>query len=155
MLDGHIFKFHEVVNIANSKGYSKNLNPVHSEDEARLKGHNGGIQSGISKRRKKNAQEKLQMLFNLSVDERTKQQLKNLGVDDEDCNIQVAMFVASMQKAMKGDYRALDTLERIAGEMPTQILENEKFKHETDQEEHGNNIVDEWIQAIPDDGENE
>lgn len=103
-----------------------NLNPVRTEGEARAKGRNGGIASGIARREKKAMKETLEALLSMplksgkSTDIDT---IKNLAsVKGKNITVQEAIMLAQIQKAMKGDTRAAEFIRDSSGNKPKDDL---------------------------------
>ena len=77
----------------------------------------GGKRSGEVRREKKLMREQLNMLLNLPIKStKTKEQLKELGIEDSEMNNQMALLIAMYQKAVKGDVSAFNTLRDTSGE---------------------------------------
>lgn len=97
--------------------------PVRTEEEAREKGRNGGIASGIARRRKRDARKiMLQVLQSMpKLDKKTVNNLHQLGIMGEGSqknkyDIEIIMAAAIAQKAMKGDVRAFNAILQTIGE---------------------------------------
>lgn len=105
----------------------ENITPMseRSVEEARECGRKGGIASGEARRRKKTAKEAVRTLLALGVtDDKAKQKLKQLGIDDEDMTNVMAASVAVLGRAMKGDYKAYNSLLEVAGEKVQEVKIN-------------------------------
>lgn len=104
----------------------KNLKPGEhklSVEEAKK----GGINSGKARRAKKTMKEQLNLLLSLSIkNEKTKDQLKSLGIEEDDMNNQMALIIAQYQKALKGDTQAFNTLRDTSGQQVANKLEIDK-----------------------------
>ena len=77
-----------------------------TEDEQRKIRSAGGKASGASRRAKKNLTECTNILLNMKVadsQKSTKAMMKSLGIDDEDMVYAMAVSVAMLAKASKGD----------------------------------------------------
>jgi len=95
-----------------------------STEEARERGRKGGIASGKAKKRKKLIKENIELLFELPIkSNKTKAQLKELGIDDDEMNNQMALVIAMYQKALKGDVQAFNTLRDTIGQKPVEVQE--------------------------------
>lgn len=82
----------------------------------------GGKASGEARRRRKLMREQLDMLLNLPVkSSKIKEQLKELGIENDDLNNQMALLIAVYQKALKGDVQAFNTLRDTVGEKPVDV----------------------------------
>lgn len=143
----------------------KNLTPFTSEqsrEEAVKNGRKGGQASGVAKRRKKSMKAAAKMLLDMPVTSKELQQkMKLLGVPDGDSTYQMAVMVAMLNQAMKGNVKATYFLRDTAGESPSdQIrreelkvsrsrasLEREKFEYEKAGAEHEKASLADAIQA--------
>lgn len=84
----------------------------HSEDSRKA-----GIASGKARREKKLIKDNIELLLSLPIkSNKTKEQLKALGIDDNEMNNQMAMVIAMYQKALKGDVQAFNTLRDTIGQ---------------------------------------
>lgn len=64
-----------------------NLRPVKTKEEARMRGRNGGIASGIARRRKKDMKQRLQDALELAVvNPEVKTTMKQIGMKGEGTN---------------------------------------------------------------------
>lgn len=107
-------------------GY-KNLVPMdqRSKDEARYFGEQGGIASGISRRRKRSLKEAADFYLSLPpADKRRWNKISRQGVPPEDIDNQMAMVIGLTEQAIKGDARAAKVIIDLLGEKP----EEEKNK---------------------------
>ncbi len=99
-----------------------NLNPVRSEDEARVKGRNGGIASGKARRERKAMKETLEALLSMPLKDgkaASVETIKNLAsVKGKNITVQEAIMLAQIQKAMKGDTRAAEFVRDSSGNKP-------------------------------------
>lgn len=76
--------------------------PVHTTEEARRRGRNGGIKSGESKRRKKSMQELAQAMLSCRVtDDALKDKFASLGFDTKKMTMAEAMIAGQVMEAMK------------------------------------------------------
>lgn len=77
----------------------------------------GGINSGISRRRKKLLKEQLDLLLSLDIkNQKSKEMLEQLGISPEDCDNQMLLNVALFNKALKGNVFAYQTIRDTLGE---------------------------------------
>jgi len=75
-----------------------------TESEQREYARQGGKKSGEVRRQKKAMKDMMQTLLSLELPEcKGKEELRNAGIDEEDMNIQTAILMAQVQKAMKGN----------------------------------------------------
>lgn len=98
----------------------KNLIPFDqmSEEERKKKAANGGRKSGESKRRKKKMKEMINILLSLDMpDSEGKEKIKALGIDDEDLNIQTAILMAQVNKALRGNLDSAKFVREVSDEV--------------------------------------
>ena len=84
----------------------KNLIPFNKrpESEHREYARMGGKRSGEVRRQKKKMKETINMLLALEMpDSEAKEQLRDLGIEDEDLNVQTQILMQQVIKAMKGN----------------------------------------------------
>jgi hypothetical protein len=85
----------------------------------------GGIASGIARRNKKAMRENAELLLSLPLQQgKLKEQIRSLGIEDEEITNQMALIVSLFQKAMKGDVTAFNSLQATVGEKPTEKIEH-------------------------------
>ena len=99
-------------------GY-KNLVPMdqRSEDEARSLGQQGGIASGVARRRKRSMREAADYYLALpETDRRSVNALLRDAVDPEDIDNQMAVIKGITARAKKGDPQAANVLLKMLGE---------------------------------------
>ena len=97
----------------------KNLIPMdqRSKSEARELGRNGGIASGISRRRKRSLKEAADMYLSLPVtDRRMWNKIARKNVDPEDIDNQMAMIIGLTMAATAGDAKAAKVIVDLLGE---------------------------------------
>ena len=138
----------------------KNLKPVRSKSEARERGKNGGVKSGIARKRKQELKKTIEMIMRLPVDENTKSILEQLGVDDKDQSVQTAIVVAQALKAMRGDTKAADYLGKYSSSDPKIDLEKERLALEKERIASSNtdsedDEIEDVVIYLPDNGRNE
>lgn len=136
--------------MAKKGGAPENLKPVRSKEEAKKRGRNGGIQSGVARRKKRDARAAAKLILNLPCTEATERNLRSMSVDEEDFTNRVALFARAFAQAMTGDVRAMEFIVKIAGETPEQELDQKRFDNEIGKQEGSNNAVDDWVNSIPD-----
>lgn len=81
-----------------------NLVPVKDGEEAKIRGRNGGIKSGIAKRARKTLKEELLLLLSSG-------------------NIQEKMSLAIIQEALNGNVKAFESIRDTIGEKPRENQE--------------------------------
>ena len=97
----------------------KNLIPMdqRSKSEARELGRNGGIASGVSRRRKRSLKEAADLYLSLPVsDRRVWNKIARRGVDPEDIDNQMAMIIGLTMAATAGDAKAAKIIVDLLGE---------------------------------------
>lgn len=84
----------------------------------------GGKASGEARKQKKLIKDNIELLLSLPIkNAKTKDQLKALGIDDNEMNNQMALVIAMYQKAIKGDVSAFNTLRDTLGQKPVEKTE--------------------------------
>ena len=97
----------------------KNLIPMdqRSKSEARELGRNGGIASGISRRRKRSLKEAADLYLSLPVSDRKMwNKISRHGVDPDDIDNQMAMIIGLTMAATAGDAKAAKVIVDLLGE---------------------------------------
>ena len=97
----------------------KNLIPMdqRSKSEARELGRNGGIASGISRRRERSLKEAADLYLSLPVSDRKMwNKISRRGVDPEDIDNQMAMIIGLTMAATAGDAKAAKVIVDLLGE---------------------------------------
>ena len=97
----------------------KNLIPMdqRSKSEARELGRNGGIASGISRRRKRSLKEAADLYLSLPVSDRKMwNKISRHGVDPDDIDNQMAMIIGLTMAATAGDAKAAKIIVDLLGE---------------------------------------
>ena len=90
-----------------------------SVEEAKRLGSLGGKASVASKRRKKTMRENAELLLSLPLKEgKLKEQIKALGLPDDDLTNQMAIMASMWKKALAGDVSAFSALQATIGEKP-------------------------------------
>ena len=97
----------------------KNLIPMdqRSKSEARELGRNGGIASGVSRRRKRSLKEAADLYLSLPVSDRKMwNKISRRGVDTDDIDNQMAMIIGLTMAATAGDAKAAKVIVDLLGE---------------------------------------
>ena len=97
----------------------KNLIPMdqRSKSEARELGRNGGIASGVSRRRKRSLKEAADLYLSLPVSDRKMwNKISRRGVDPDDIDNQMAMIIGLTIAATAGDAKAAKVIVDLLGE---------------------------------------
>ena len=88
-----------------------------SKSEARELGRNGGIASGISRRRKRSLKEAADLYLSLPVSDRKMwNKISRRGVDPEDIDNQMAMIIGLTMAATAGNAKAAKVIVDLLGE---------------------------------------
>ena len=85
-----------------------------SREEAKKNGQKGGQKSGEVRRKRKAMKEQFEMLLSLPF--KQKKQLnfiKDLGIEEDEIDNQMALIVAMYGKALKGDVQAFNTIREV------------------------------------------
>lgn len=109
------------------KGINGNLiaGDERSQSEVRENGKKGGIKSGETRRRKKTMREALEkMLYDIELDENTKNLLRAQGIENvDDFTHQMVVTRSLIAKAEAGDVQAYHAICGMIGEKPTEKME--------------------------------
>ena len=114
----------------------KNLIPNSQRSPSELKAmtSKGGKRSGEVRRQRKTQREQLQLLLSLPLkNPKAVEQIKNLGIEDNEINNQMAMNVAMFNlilKGGKGAVQAYNSINDLIGENAKKELELEKAREE-------------------------
>ncbi len=103
-------------------------NSERSPEEVRENGRKGGIASGKARREKRNMQETLKLLLNLTMNdgEATKpEDIKSLAdVKGANLTVDQAILLAQIKKAIKGDTQSASFIRDTSGNNPTNKVEH-------------------------------
>ena len=95
----------------------QNLIPFTSEqnrEEAKKNGQKGGIKSGEVRRQRKAMKEQMELLLSLPFKQKEHLDfIKDLGIEEEEIDNQMALIVAMYAKAIKGDVQAFNTIREV------------------------------------------
>ena len=114
----------------------ENLIPTtkRTKKEVREMTTKGGKRSGEVRRQRKTQREQLQLLLSLPLkNPKAVEQIKNLGIEDNEINNQMAMNVAMFNlilKGGKGAVQAYNSINDLIGDNEKRKLELEKAKEE-------------------------
>lgn len=114
----------------------ENLIPTtkRTKKEVREMTTKGGKKSGEVRRQRKTQREQLQLLLSLPLkNPKAVEQIKNLGIEDNEINNQMAMNVAMFNlilKGGKGAVQAYNSINDLIGENAKKELELEKAREE-------------------------
>ena len=105
-----------------------------TEEEQRKIAIKGGIASGEARRKKKLIKEQLELLLSLPLkDENAKRKLKQIGIDADNLDNQMAMIISIWNKALKGDIQAFNSIRDSVGENPRDVADNENVLEKLDE----------------------
>ena len=127
-----------------------NLKPVRSKEEARERGRQGGIKSGEARRKKRDAKSAARLLLELPVTKALEDNLRTLGIEEEDYTNLVALMARAFAKAMNGDINAMNFLISMSGTSPHFKMEEQRHKKFMKETSVKSSVVDDWISSIPD-----
>lgn len=106
----------------------QNLKPFDSNqnrEEAKKNGRKGGKKSGEVRRKRKAMREQMELLLSLPVkQEAVKRQLEAMGIDSSNIDNQMALQVAMLQSAMKGNVNAFNSIRELVGERVVEVSVN-------------------------------
>ena len=108
----------------------QNLKPLNklTKSEQREITSKGGKASGKARREKKLMREQMEMLLSLPLKNGAlKQQIEEMGVNSKDIDNQMALVIATWNKAMKGDMSALNQIREIIGEKVIEVNVNKNI----------------------------
>lgn len=102
----------------------QNLRPPTSK-EARERGAKGGKASAKARAKRKAMREQMELLLSLPVkQEAVKRQLEAMGIDSSNIDNQMALQVAMLQSAMKGNVNAFNSIRELVGERVVEVSVN-------------------------------
>lgn len=100
----------------------EDLKPVRTTEEARERGRKGGIASGKARREKKMMRETLEILMSMPLKSGKQTDVESLrnfaAIKGKNINVQEAILIAQIQKAMKGDTKAAEYVRDTVGQKP-------------------------------------
>ncbi len=95
---------------------TKNLKPVRTKEEAKERGHNGGVKSGETRRRKRDMKSAALLLLDMGCwGPNMKTQMEQMGIEESDMTNQMAVLVSMLVEAQHGSVRAAEFLRDTAG----------------------------------------
>lgn len=100
----------------------KNLIPINkrTKSEQREYRKKGGQKSGEVRRQRKAMKEQMEILLTLPFKQKKQLKfIKDLGIEDENIDNQMALIVAMYGKALKGDVQAFNTIREITEDNKT------------------------------------
>ena len=95
---------------------TKNLKPVQTKEEARIRGRNGGIRSGEVRRKKRNMKNAINLVLDMPIlYPQVNDTLVTMGFNEEDLTNQVAIVVSMVKQALDGNVSAAAFLRDTSG----------------------------------------
>ena len=95
----------------------KNLKPVRTKEEARIRGAAGGKASGESRRRRKSLKESMNMLLEMPIsNKRDFNKAMKMGYSPEDTDNSIMVVIPLYERAKTGDVAAIKELRGLIGE---------------------------------------
>ena len=95
---------------------TKNLRPPKTKEEARRRGRNGGMKSAETRKKKRTMKDAAETMLNLSIaQDHVRDNVRMLGVDDEDSTNMMAIMARMTLEAMSGNVKAADFLRDVVG----------------------------------------
>ena len=111
------------------KGAPENMRPPKTKEEAKERGYNGGVKSGIVRRKKRSIREAFKTLMDMPVSfENIQEQMRGLGFEDEDLTNLMAIAVSMFKEAMAGNVKAAELIRDIIGGDAADDARREKLK---------------------------
>ncbi len=115
--------------MANKRGNPQNLKAPGSTKEAQERGRKGGIASGEARRKKRTMKAAAKMLLDMAVSNpQVEEKMLKYGVPEEDITNQMAILVAMVNQATKGNVKAANFLRDTIGESPAERMHKEDSK---------------------------
>lgn len=97
-----------------------------TEEEQKRIATMGGIASGEARRKKKKIKEDFELLLSLPVkSKKTKEILKNMGIEKDDALYQMALVASIYNRALNGDKDSIELILNLIGENPNPTQEND------------------------------
>ena len=110
----------------------QNLIPFNkrTKSEQREYQSKGGKKSGEVRRQKKRMQDTMNMLLSLELADGTeaKEQMRSLGIADEDLNVQTKILMEQTLKAMAGNLSSAQFVKEVSGESTKEEEKEKKYK---------------------------
>lgn len=95
-----------------------------SKDEMSANGRKGGVASGRARKEKRDMRKRIQEIFDMTISDGKEGRFKNLSeANGKNLSVLDAVILKQVQKAIKGDTRALEFLRDTAGMKPTDKTE--------------------------------
>lgn len=134
------------------KGKTFQENKITDSETARERGHNGGVKSGEVRRAQRDARETIRyMLGRMTKAQNVKDNLRDLGFEQEEFSNMAALHGRLFTMAMGGNLEAYMTLMRMGGYEPE---ENRKERESVSADRRRDIEVDAKVTALGQKGEN-
>lgn len=104
-----------------------NLKPITKETAAQM-GRRGGLKAQETIRRKKKLKDCLKAILELPPDEKQKEALAKMGIDDSEMSNQMVIAAAMFIRATKGDVRAAEYIRDLTGQQPETKLDKARTR---------------------------
>ena len=96
------------------------INSRRTREEHRRDSQKGGQKSGEVRRKRKEMKEQMEMLLALPFKSKKEFNfMKELGIEDDEIDNQMALMVAMYGKALKGDIQAFNTIKEVVQDEKT------------------------------------
>ena len=143
----------------------ENLRPPKTSEEAKERGRNGGIASGIARRKKRDMKSAAKALLDMPISfNNVEDGMKQMGIFEDDLTNQMAVMVSMFKEAMSGNVRAAEFLretvgtgagglerdERLALDKKRFAMEEKRFKMEQDEKAESGDGMPTIINVRPD-----
>lgn len=101
-------------------------NSARTPEELREIARKGGIASGEARRKKKKFKEDFELLLSLPANsKKSKDVLKNMGIEKDDRLYQMALVVSIYNRALSGDKDSIEFILNLLGENPNPTRDND------------------------------
>lgn len=109
------------------KGNIDNLDPVRTNEEARKRGRNGGIASGVARRKKKSLLECARTVLEADIPEKQYKSIEKMvgSLSGDENTLFTASVAVMMNKALSGDVKAFNAIKDIVAQIEDQAFTRE------------------------------
>lgn len=105
----------------------QNLKPFTKENAAEM-GRKGGAASQKVQKKKKKLKQCLAAILELEPNERNKEKLIDMGLEDDELSNQMLLAATMFNKATRGDVRAAEFIRDLTGQQPVTSLDRARTK---------------------------
>lgn len=96
--------------------HPENLRPPKTSEEAKERGRKGGIKSGEARRKKRTMKNAAELMLNLAItQDHVKDNVRMLGIEEEDSTNMMAIMARMTLEAMSGNVKAAEFLRGVVG----------------------------------------